>query len=967
MTAWIPLLRTGGEKLTNVDIVCVDKPNNKVHCIDYANGTLHRFVTNDYTTGEVLGDTLITDVTTISGNNRARGRPSCVGADGYFYTATYTSGNEDATAVISKIDPVTREEVDTLRSPLFDEWGGTDFYLLFPFTLSGTQYLMLIMDSPEGLTPNINVINAATMTSVDTDDYGGTEQTSATKGNVEGEFFLMHWDAGFTTVTINKAVYTIGGGLIISPFTTIDPADIQASSAAVNDTGPIVCDPATGDPIVFVDLDDNDVGDVFYAVKLDKDDGSVIWAIYAWMPSYFGGMVLASSDMSEGTLLMAGDTGGWMIVDLTDGSFAHIVRDATNQGSDDAVYWDSVNERNIHFGSITIDADFNTWSILNTAEVEKPYMEYLIGGSGNASLAACVHPTNPDIQYLWRERIDFLGYELVSVSVATGALLTQGDFFPYATIDVDLDIPVGWSDLSLNSCLRISGDGLLVFMLYTGSPGPSVREDRVAVFDAATLTLQEIVDGYINNVPGTGQVLSDIVPSETGRYLAAIGDYYAVGNPLVVQSSSITLWDRNNDSLSRIDIIGDLGLDGLAVGGVFDPDDNLWILEDVKDGVNGLQHRNPTKLHKLQVTGGMIPSLTLLASHEFDDMFFDSGDPEFSAFASTYLITITYNPDTEKFVLISSYTDASDLDETQAWFWTFDLDTLTDSVPVDFPVSSRYQWEYPNRFSWSSSRYFAVYANGLPGEPRRWAIFDSEEETYEVLGTVEVWSYDDELVAWVITCSADGLGILTVSNSYGVSPQGGALDALWFLAIPEADVDAIGGSGAQMEPEGIALELQPFALGQFAMNSCIELGPFRFAEQRQADETALISSLILGVSQQAIGIVVFEDWLNDDLEAEDWNEEVDQDGDDIYEDWSEGSGDSDDFTLQLRSTDDGISAQFQGDETLDVIEDFGSSKQYAPVGYSAIMHRLHICAREVDEYWSVKTIDIAGVLTGRHL
>lgn len=192
------------------------------------------------------------------------------------------------------------------------------------------------------------------------------------------------------------------------------------------------------------------------------------------------------------------------------------------------------------------------------------------------------------------------------------------------------------------------------------------------------------------------------------------------------------------------------------------------------------------------------------------------------------------------------------------------------------------------------------------------------------------------------------------------------------LELPDFE-GAIGGSGAQMEPVGIAEELLSFALtagrGLEAMNSCIELGPFRFAEQKQADETALISSLVLGISQEAIGIVIFEDYMEIDsnTDDEDYNEEVDQDGDDIYEDWSEGSGDSDDFHLTLRSTDDGISAQFQGDEELEWIEDFGSSKQYVPVGYSAIFHRLHICAHEVDEYWAVKTIDIAGVLTGRHL
>lgn len=257
--------------------------------------------------------------------------------------------------------------------------------------------------------------------------------------------------------------------------------------------------------------------------------------------------------------------------------------------------------------------------------------------------------------------------------------------------------------------------------------------------------------------------------------------------------------------------------------------------------------------------------------------------------------------------------------------------------------------------------------NGIPRRARRFTY----DDTTGLFTPVDILNFEllnGDPLDQTTMLVRDGDNLLGISGIFG----GDSNWALTEFELPEplepGEPDAVGGAGAQMEPIGVVLELNPYTAGWPApLNSCIELGPFRFAEQRQADETAAISSLILGISQQAIGIIVEEDWNTSTDADEDWNDEVDQDGDDIYEDWSEGSGDSDDFTLQLRSTDDGISAQFQGDETLDVIEDFGSSKQYSPIGYSAIYHRLHICAREVDEYWAVKTIDIAGVLTGRHL
>lgn len=146
-------------------------------------------------------------------------------------------------------------------------------------------------------------------------------------------------------------------------------------------------------------------------------------------------------------------------------------------------------------------------------------------------------------------------------------------------------------------------------------------------------------------------------------------------------------------------------------------------------------------------------------------------------------------------------------------------------------------------------------------------------------------------------------------------------------------------------------------------NSYVDLGPFRFVEQKEADETSAISTLIIGTSAVASGLVITEDWLVDPG-LEDWLDLINPD---TFEDWGGDLRAQDSFYMDLMATDDGVNAQVQGPERLDPLENIGAEYQYSPQGFSAIFHRVKVSAIDPNQSYSIKFVNIAGHLTGRHI
>lgn len=180
-------------------------------------------------------------------------------------------------------------------------------------------------------------------------------------------------------------------------------------------------------------------------------------------------------------------------------------------------------------------------------------------------------------------------------------------------------------------------------------------------------------------------------------------------------------------------------------------------------------------------------------------------------------------------------------------------------------------------------------------------------------------------------------------------------------ADPEPDVSGsplIFGTYINMDTSG-ALELfaLPYELPRVSLNSFLQVGPFRFTDQVQADETSLVSTIILAMNATA-NFVITEDW-NELTGSEDWNTAS---GD---EDWGIGNSVPSNYQLLLNDTNDGVNTPIQGLEELPVFQDLGSSQVFMPMGYSSIYHTLTLNALEAGQSFALKVIDFTGILTGR--
>lgn len=167
-----------------------------------------------------------------------------------------------------------------------------------------------------------------------------------------------------------------------------------------------------------------------------------------------------------------------------------------------------------------------------------------------------------------------------------------------------------------------------------------------------------------------------------------------------------------------------------------------------------------------------------------------------------------------------------------------------------------------------------------------------------------------------------------------------------------------GGTYINMDVSGgIEFYAIPYQLPQIGLDSNIVIGPFRFSDQQQADETSAVSTIMLGMVN-ASGFIVTEDWNTSTLPNEDWNALTGS------EDWGANSTPPNVFDLVLSDTNDGFNTIFTGDETLPIFQDLGSSKLFKPLGYSAIWHNLTIYADDPGDAYALKIVDLTGMLTG---
>lgn len=312
------------------------------------------------------------------------------------------------------------------------------------------------------------------------------------------------------------------------------------------------------------------------------------------------------------------------------------------------------------------------------------------------------------------------------------------------------------------------------------------------------------------------------------------------------------------------------------------------------------------------------------------------------------------------------------------------------------PTTGAIIWKQkvPNNYHWSMTSAPSVIDGTLRFVPG----MDSEGYTFpwttpsETVGTTLVFDTSDGSFTEEIYPEFGNFGNANAQRAYvyfgdedfflvydaqGTNGYGNGWLAFAQAAEPPEDA-TIGGSGMQLEPMGCIVRAQPYALEVRDINSIIELGPFRFVEQKESDETSMITTLVLGLTEVDTGLLIEIDLsLASDLSElnqvfgaiVDLDDQVDVLGDDVEIDMGEGVDNSDDFTLELLGNDDGSTypgppIEFKP-EVLQPIDDRGSTKQYSPTGYSFLYHRVRLKATEIDEKFQVKFVDISGQLTGR--
>jgi hypothetical protein len=150
----------------------------------------------------------------------------------------------------------------------------------------------------------------------------------------------------------------------------------------------------------------------------------------------------------------------------------------------------------------------------------------------------------------------------------------------------------------------------------------------------------------------------------------------------------------------------------------------------------------------------------------------------------------------------------------------------------------------------------------------------------------------------------------------------------------------------------------PFRLPESGLNSEIQIGPVKFVERVEADETSALSGVIVG-NTLVDGISISEDWnaLNGN---EDYNTQPNS-----IDDWGANAGVVDNYDFFTTATNDGHNVGLQGEEALQVVNAMGGANTYSPQGWSAIYHRFRLSATEPNQGFALKYIEIGGNLTGR--
>lgn len=562
--------------------------------------------------------------------------------------------------------------------------------------------------------------------------------------------------------------------------------------------------------------------------------------------------------------------------------------------------------------------------------------------------------------------------EIVKIEAATGDVILQGPRWAYATNLDDLgELFVDPADASVQGNLvgSLTGDKLYVCGRSFSSADPGSFDNVIIEFDKATL---EISSSWQTSHTSAARSQGNAFCNEDGSLYVRLGDQNFLTPDGYIEILNTTNGNYSYTSLSS------LGIASSVVGlwkksdspGCFDADENFWFISQTVNA--SFQQTGKSKLHRATISAA--PIITIQDTYELDEPF--SGGPSFpiSVLENYGHKALWFNPTTGYLNLLSAYLASG---QQNGVGWYHEIDPADGSI-----VRGPLPWS-PGRDRGNFARY------DMQGRTTR----DTVVTTHANYPTI---SDNDALSLFTVSTGAEvfynfdefqnGLSLDSIKDGTAFHSVGSdiiyMIEALIDFGNPthtyqdiifQIEPDFVGtivrgGAGFQLVPFGCLLSTQAFALEVRDLNSVLELGPFRFTEQKESDETSMITTLVLGLTEVDIGIVDEIDMALIFAEV-DMETLVDVLGDDIFMDMGEGVDNSDDFTLKLLGNDDGSTypgapIEFKPEE-LEPIEDRGSTKQYSPLGYSYIYHRVQLHATQVDEKFAVKFVDISGQLTGR--
>ena len=309
--SYIELIPGPASGLAHLDAngVVADRANNHILAFQFQFSPHHVYLEKfNYTTGALISETLLTTITSGGTNNDdLSDRSLSLGADGFFYVMTTATATPQTSARISKISLSSVTEVGSVQPTLFANtanYGSINDFYMVPFTQGGVQYLALVQEYTTH-SPNIEIINCATMTSVATGAYspaGSRVGVVPTWGATNaGEVFLSLTNYGVSPAhsVLVKASYT--GSLTLTTIKNYAPSDLISTWTDLWNNGAVFYDPNDSTVVTWIQGVDPVFGRPVFRFKLNTTTGAIVWSVFnSGLTDYYSSTTLLTSDFLSG-------------------------------------------------------------------------------------------------------------------------------------------------------------------------------------------------------------------------------------------------------------------------------------------------------------------------------------------------------------------------------------------------------------------------------------------------------------------------------------------------------------------------------------------------------------------------------------------------------------------------------------------------------------------------------------------